>query len=107
LLLLSELQGKSPIAALTKDSRGWGTQSGNYIVAQGYKQFKAIPNAPPNHVLWKGIWKAKTLPKVDIFLWNLAHNNILMGDNLKKKAGKVPQDALSAAYRRNLPIIFC
>jgi hypothetical protein len=40
--------------------------------------------------LWKGIWNSKTLPKVDMFIWTLDHNNILTGENIKKKGWEGP-----------------
>jgi hypothetical protein len=52
LLLLSELQGKSPIAALTKDSRGWGAHSGNYTRLRDTSSLKQFPALLP--ILFSG-----------------------------------------------------
>jgi hypothetical protein len=45
----------------------------------------AIPNVPTNPAVWKGICRTKSLPKVDMFSWTLAHGNIFSGENLKKR----------------------
>jgi ribonuclease HI len=88
--LITLLQGKSPIATNKKDRRGWGHQSGTYTVSEGYKLIKANPYAPPNPALWKEVWRFKCIPKIDMFIWTLAHNAILTGDNLKKKGWEGP-----------------
>jgi hypothetical protein len=44
-----------------------------------------VPHAPPNPVFWKGVWKIKSLPKVDMFVWTLSHGSILTRENLKKR----------------------
>jgi hypothetical protein len=95
--LLSSLQGYAPIVATTKDRRGWGSRSGLYSSAQGYLLFSEVPNVPPNPVVWKRIWHFKSLPKVDIFMWTLAHGSILSGENLEKKASLAPIGALFVA----------
>ena len=74
-LLLLCLNGKSSVSKHLKDVRGWGSNSGHYSVAEGYKSIKAIPNVPRNPAIWKYIWSPKSLPKVDHFAWTLAHNN--------------------------------
>jgi hypothetical protein len=51
---------------------------------------KATLNAPPNPALWKEVWKYKSIPKIDMFIWTLAHNAILTGDNLKRKGWEGP-----------------
>ena len=56
---------KAPLAKRLKDVRGWGSKSGNYTVAEGYKSIKAIPHVPRNPAIWNYIWGTKTLPKVD------------------------------------------
>ena len=40
------LQGKTPLKAASKDKRGWGSTSGSYSIAKGYKSIQEIPNAP-------------------------------------------------------------
>jgi ribonuclease HI len=88
--LLTLLQGKLPIVANKKDRRGWGHQSGSYTISEGYKLIKAISNAFPNPTLWKEVWRFKSIPKIDMFIWTLAHNAILTGDILKKKGWEGP-----------------
>jgi hypothetical protein len=89
-LFLSLLHGKSPIAANKKDHRGWGSHTGLYTVKEGYTVINSKPLAPPNPALWNEIWRAKCLPKIDMFIWTLAHNAILTGDNLRKKGWEGP-----------------
>jgi hypothetical protein len=36
------------------------------------------------------VWKYKSIPKIDMFIWTLAHNAILTGDNLKRKGWEGP-----------------
>ena len=52
---LSSLQGLVPMEKLSKYERGWGTKSGAYTYAQGYKKFSALPNVPENPTIWKQI----------------------------------------------------
>jgi hypothetical protein len=63
LLLLSLLQGKSPIASHTKDSRGWGAHSGNYTAAQGYKSLKQFLMFLPTLLFGKVYGKPKLCQK--------------------------------------------
>jgi len=41
------LQGKSPLKASSKDKRGWGSLSGSYSAAEGYKSMMVVPSIPP------------------------------------------------------------
>ena len=34
---------------------------------------------------WKNVRSQNTLPKINIFIWSLAHGKILMGENLQKR----------------------
>jgi hypothetical protein len=34
---------------------------------------------------WKNIWSQDALPKINIFIWSLAHGKILTGENLMKR----------------------
>ena len=61
------LNGKSPVAKHLKDVRGWGSKSGHFTVAEGYRSIKSIPNVPRNPAIWNYIWSTKSLPKVDHF----------------------------------------
>eukprot|EP00253_Pinus_taeda_P014894 PITA_14894 len=89
-LLLDKLQGKSPMSATTKDKRGWGSHSGSFSVAEGYKSLIVVPNVPPDPTKWKFIWGLPSLPKIDFFSWTLAHNSIFTGDNLRKQGMEGP-----------------
>eukprot|EP00253_Pinus_taeda_P019066 PITA_19066 len=89
-LLLDKLQGKSPLSATAKDKRGWGSHSGSFSVAEGYKSLIAALNVPLDPTQWKFIWSFPSLPKIDFFCWTLAHNSILTGDNLRKRGMEGP-----------------
>jgi hypothetical protein len=78
------------IAANKKDRRGWGQQPDSYTILEGYKLAKENPYASPNLTLWKEVWRYKSIPKIDMFIWTLAHNTILTGDNLKRKGWEGP-----------------
>eukprot|EP00253_Pinus_taeda_P015908 PITA_15908 len=88
--LLDLLQGKSPSKATSKDKRGWGSLSGSYSVAEGYKRFIVVPHAPPNPAQWKFIWDFPSLPKIDFFCWTDAHQSILTRDNLRRRGMEGP-----------------
>eukprot|EP00253_Pinus_taeda_P026904 PITA_26904 len=89
-LLLDFLQGKSPSKANAKDKRGWGSISGQYTVAEGYKRIMAAPHVPPNPAKWKFIWDYPALPKIDFFCWTVAHHSILTSDNLRRRGMEGP-----------------
>jgi hypothetical protein len=46
---------------------------------------KEALNAPPNLAMWKEVWHDKSILKIDMFIWTLAHNAILTRDNFKRK----------------------
>jgi hypothetical protein len=85
------LQGKSPLKKRGKYKRGWGTISGTYTTAAGYQLTNAHPNVPPNPTIWKAIWTSKSIPKIAMFIWTLAHISILTGIKPKKKGVGRPQ----------------
>lgn len=84
------MQGKAPIRKGARDKRGWGKEAKPYSTSLGYSTFLSLPHAPPNPAIWKFIWNAKTIPKVDMFLWTLGHNSIQTGENLQKKGWAGP-----------------
>jgi hypothetical protein len=49
-----------------------------------------IPHASPNPSHWKFIWSTLSIPKVDLFCWNIAHRSILTTENLKKRGLEGP-----------------
>ena len=83
--LLDFLQGKSPFSARSKDKQGWGSGSGKYTAAAGYSAILEFPWVPSNPGPWKALWNFPSIPKVDIFIWTLLHNNILTSEILKRK----------------------
>jgi hypothetical protein len=84
------LQGKAPLRKRGRDKRGWGRNAKPYSTALGYSTLLSLPHVPPNPVLWKSIWSFKTIPKIDVFLWTLSHDNIQTGENLQKKGWAGP-----------------
>jgi len=58
---------------------------GLYSVAQGYKSIKSTPSTLPNPAPWNDICKHKSISKVDLFIWTLAHQCILTSENLQKR----------------------
>jgi hypothetical protein len=84
------LQGKAPLKKKGKDERGWGKNAKPYTTANGYRLTINVPNVPPNPILWKAIWQSKSIPKIDMFIWTLAHNSIQTGENLQRKGWEGP-----------------
>jgi hypothetical protein len=79
------LQGKAPLKKKGKDERGWGRNARAYTTAEGYQLFNSVPTAMPNLTLWKAIWKPRSLPKIDLFIWTLVHKSIQIGENLRRR----------------------
>jgi hypothetical protein len=84
------LQGKTPLKERKKDKRGWGAQSGIYTTTTGYHHIVTIPNVPPDPTIWRAIWTAKSIPKIDMFVWTMAHRGILTGENLRRRGWEGP-----------------
>jgi hypothetical protein len=82
-LLISFLKGAAPIHRDIQDSRGWGPVG--YTVKEGYKILLANSRNLINSARWKNIWSSDALPKINIFIWTLAHGKILTGENLMKR----------------------
>jgi hypothetical protein len=87
---MDSLQGKSLIKARKRDKRGWGSQFGTYTTIAGYKSFTTVPHVPPDPTIWKAIWTSKSIPKIDMFVWTLAHISILTGENLRRRGWEGP-----------------
>ena len=64
--------------------------NGHYSTTVGYKCIKEIPHVPRDPEVWESIWNPKYLPKVDHFVWNLAHNSVLTAEVLQKKGWEGP-----------------
>jgi hypothetical protein len=88
--LLKLLQGKSPMRASVKDKRGWGTVTGTYSAAAGYQSLQAIPHVPPDPTPWRTVWSHKSIPKIDMFFWTMAHKSILTSENLRRRGWQGP-----------------
>jgi ribonuclease HI/exonuclease III len=84
------LQGKAPLKKAGKDERGWGSKAQAYTTAEGYQLLNSVPTALPNPALWKAVWNYRSLPKVDLFIWTLAHKSIPTGENLKRRGWEGP-----------------
>jgi hypothetical protein len=89
-MLKSWLQGKSPLKKRKKDKRGWGQRSGPYSTAAGYLHIASIPHVPPDPTIWKATWTTKSIPKIDMFIWTLAHRGVLSGENLRRRGWEGP-----------------
>jgi len=90
LLLMDMLQGKTPISVRSKDKRGWGSGTGKFSASAGYSAILERPWAPPNPGPWKFIWNYPSIPKIDLFIWQLLHNSILTSENLRRKGWAGP-----------------
>jgi ribonuclease HI len=84
------LQGKAPLKKKGKDERGWGRNAKAYTTAEGYHLITNVPNVLPNPTIWRAIWQSKSIPKIDLFIWTLAHNSIQTGENLKRRGWEGP-----------------
>ena len=84
------LQGKAPLKKKGKDERGWGKNAKPYTTANDYRLSINFPNVPPNPIIWKAIWQSKSIPKIDMFIWTLAHNSIQTGESLQRKGWEGP-----------------
>jgi hypothetical protein len=89
-ILLEKLQGKAPLKASAKDKRGWGTTTGNTLQPQATRLLQAIPHVPPDPTSWKTIWSHKSIPKIDMFTWTMAHKSILTSENLRRRGWQGP-----------------
>ena len=78
------LSGNAPLARGFKDRRGWGS-SRLYTSTHGYSMYSAVPSVANDPAIWKNLWEAPTLPKIDIFCWTVLHNRIFTRENLQKR----------------------
>jgi hypothetical protein len=68
-----------------KDILRWGhSTTGAFNIPEAY-YIKAGHKTLPREEVWGKIWDMKTWPKINTFLWLVAHNNILTWDNLWKR----------------------
>jgi hypothetical protein len=84
------LQGKTPLKKRKKDKRGWGSFSGLYTTAAGYQHIATVPHVPPDPEIWKVFWSSKSIPKIDMYVWTMAHRGILTGGNLRRRGWEGP-----------------
>jgi len=49
--LKARLQGKDPLNKFSKGKRGWGTKSGEYSIAKGYKVLSHYQSSSTNEVV--------------------------------------------------------
>jgi hypothetical protein len=89
-MLKSWLQGKSPLKKRKKYKRGWGHRSGPYTTTVGYLHIALVPHVPPDPAICKATWTTKLVPKIDMFIWTLAHIGVLSGKNLRRKGWEGP-----------------
>jgi hypothetical protein len=72
-----------PVHLNHSDRRDWGET--RYSVRIGYKTILSDNALPEKSTIWKEIWNAYGIPKINIFGWQLAHNKLLTGENLLKR----------------------
>jgi hypothetical protein len=101
--LFAHLKGMAPIHARRQEKRGWGSHLGCYSVAQGYTKLLEQPHVPPNPVTWKGLWRHKTIPKINFFCWLMCHNRILTKDRLNKRGFHGPSRCLMCLEHEENP----
>ena len=80
---LMAISGNASVHPGQKEGRSWGKEG--FIVKTGYKQLLERCDIPTKSAIWKEMWSPNNLPKINIFCWQLAHNKLLTGENLKKK----------------------
>jgi hypothetical protein len=61
------------------------THQGAPSTSKRLTSIKANLNLPPPRKVWSKIWSLKHWPKINIFLWLVAHRSILTWDNLTKR----------------------
>jgi hypothetical protein len=83
-------QGISPLKKGKKDKRGWGAISRIYTTAVGYQHTASVPHVSPDPTIWKSIWTSKSISKIDMVVWTMAHKGILTGENLRRKGWEGP-----------------
>jgi exonuclease III/ribonuclease HI len=80
-------------ARLPPDSLSWQWErDGSYSVRSAYhlvcgekERTMPGPSRPPQHKVWKEIWKAQVPNKIKNFMWRLAKNVLPTRENLSKK----------------------
>jgi hypothetical protein len=77
------INGSAPVHLQQKDKEV-GVPAG-YSVKEGYKILLSQSQLPEKSAIWKEIWSADGLPKINIFGWQLAHNKLLTGENFLKR----------------------
>jgi len=82
-LACQKLSGCAPSHWTIQDTRGSG--NGAYSVNATYATLLDQSSLPPQSSLWSRIWNLDGIPKINLFCWTLAHINILVGENLKKR----------------------
>jgi hypothetical protein len=80
---LMNINGLSPVHLNQKDRRDWGEIG--YYVRNGCKSLLSDNDLPKKLAIWKEIWNANGLPKINIFEWQLAHSKLLTCENLLKR----------------------
>jgi hypothetical protein len=72
-----------------EDILHWGhSPRGTFNIQEAYAvkaNLNLPPPPPPPRKVWNKIWSLKHWPKINIFLWLVAHGSILTWDNLTKR----------------------
>jgi len=83
--LLAHLDTRKILNQQGNDILRWGhTSIGTLNIQEAYR-LKAGHGSLPTEEVWRKIWETNSWPKINTFLWQTAHNNILTWDNLRKR----------------------
>jgi hypothetical protein len=72
------VSGSTPVHLNQKDNRSLGEVG--YTIRLGYKNLLQENDLPKKYAIWNEIWNPDSLPKINIFGWQLAYNKLLTGE---------------------------
>jgi hypothetical protein len=83
--LQEHLDSRKILSQQGDDILRWGhSTTGTFNIQEAY-HLRAGHKSLLREEVWGKIWEAKSWPKINTFLWLVAHNNILTWDNLRKR----------------------
>jgi hypothetical protein len=66
-----------------KDEWGWG--EAQYSIRKGFKFLPEERSTFLRSKIWNLVWHPDRIPKINSFIWLVAHNKILTAENLRKR----------------------
>ena len=81
---LSLLHRSAPVHRSLPDGRGWG-KSSDYEVKDGYRAATDLQNNNNDDMKWVKVCYKDRLLKINFFYWTLAHQKMLIVENLRKR----------------------